>query len=274
MNRAIKVGIGTALSLVLVIACWIFLPNAGFPHDVSVDGWRIDWLIDVTGIFVTILFVIMCIWLLGACVKHGEEHTAQHDHGNARKQVIFAVALSSVIFFVVDGNLFYNSIVDLDEAFWNFDKAEKHPKAVRIQVNAHQWAWDFRYAGPDGKWNTPDDIISLNDVRVPVDRPVLFQIAATDVLHSFYLPNMRVKTDAVPGTITHAWFMAKETGVFDVACAQHCGVHHYKMKGQISVLSVEDFDAWYHQASENAVASFDPNDAAGHWGWDWEKNRR
>ncbi len=248
----------------------------GFPRDVSVDGWRIDWLINVTMVFVTILFVIMCVWILLACIKHGRKHEAQYDKGNAKKQVMFAAALSGVIFFVVDGNLFYNSIVDLGDAFWNFEKAESHPEAVRIEVNAHQWAWDFRYAGPDGKWNTADDIVTLNDIKVPTGRPVIFQIGSTDVLHSFYLPNMRVKMDAVPGTINHAWFMARpgETGDFDVACAQHCGIHHYKMKGQISVLDPADYDAWYIEASENAKVSYDPNDAPAHWAWDWEANRR
>jgi cytochrome c oxidase subunit 2 len=68
--------------------------------------------------------------------------------------------------------------------------------------------------------------------------------------------------------------MAKETGEFDIACAQHCGVHHYKMKGQITVLPPDEYDAWFIEASENAKVGHDADDASGHWGWDWEANRR
>ena len=91
------------------------------------------------------------------------------------------------------------TLQDINKVFWNFDEVEQRPDAVRIEVNAHQWAWDARYAGPDGKFNTKDDIVTLNDIRVPVDTPVLLQLASTDVIHSFYLPNFRVKQDAVPG---------------------------------------------------------------------------
>ena len=69
-----------------------------------------------------------------------------------------------------------------------------------------------RYAGPDGKFNTRDDIVTTNDMRVPVGVPVLLQLAASDVLHSFSLPNFRIKQDAVPGMINRLWFQAKETG--------------------------------------------------------------
>lgn len=252
----------------------------GFPRDVSVEGWRIDWLINVTMIFVVLLFLIMCIWMGLAMWKHGESHKAEYDHGNAKKQVVFACSLSAVIFFVVDGNLFVNSIIDLDEAFWNFEKAEKHPDAVRIELNAHQWAWDVRYAGPDGVFDHPglekpstDDVVLLNDIRVPVGRPVIFQMASVDVLHSLYLPNMRVKKDVVPGNITYTKFTAKDTGHFEIACAQHCGIHHYKMKGDIYVLPADEFDAWLEEASENSAASYDSDDVEAHWGWNWEENK-
>src|SRR6185295_17520617 len=130
------------------------VPEAGIglPRDVSAEGHRIDWLIKVTMGFVVILFVIMCVWMLVACLKHREGlHAAEYDHGNARHQVRFAAGLSALIFFVVDGNLWFNSTTDVNQVFWNFDKAEQTQGAVRIEINAHQWAWDARYAGPDGK---------------------------------------------------------------------------------------------------------------------------
>jgi cytochrome c oxidase subunit 2 len=243
----------------------------GLPRDVSLDGHRIDWLIKVTGGFVTLLFVIMCIWMLWACIKHNTKHTADYDHGTSRHSVTVALAISSVIFLVVDGNLFVNSVLDLGQAFWNFKKAETDPKVVRIQVNAHQWAWDARYAGPDGKFNTKDDIVVLNNIRVPVDTPVILQLASTDVIHSFSLPNFRVKQDAVPGMVNPMWFQAKQTGEFSIACQQHCGVNHYQMKGVLTVLPRDEYEAWAREASAQAVRAYDANDTRAHWGWEWRK---
>ena len=126
--------------------------------------------------------------------------------------------------------------VHASESIFDFAGAEAKPGAVRIEINAHQWAWDARYAGPDGKFNTADDIVILNDIGVPVGAPVIFQLASTDVIHSFYVPNLRMKLDAVPGTVNRMWFQAKETGEFEIVCAQHCGTNHYKMRGTLTVL--------------------------------------
>ncbi|MCK6589734.1 MAG: cytochrome C oxidase subunit II [Polyangiaceae bacterium] len=244
----------------------------GLPRDISVEGHRIDWLIRVTGLFVTILFVIMCVWMLLAIVKHNKNHEAEYDHGNARHQVRFAAGLSAVIFFVVDGNLWVNSTVDVTSTFWNFAKAESTPNAVRIEINAHQWAWDARYAGTDGKFNTADDVVTLNDIRVPVNTPVVFQIASADVIHSFWIPNMRIKQDAMPGMINRMWISAKEVGQVDIACTQHCGTNHYKMKGTLTVLTAEEYAKWLAEASANGARSYNPDDKDSHWGWEWRVN--
>jgi cytochrome c oxidase subunit 2 len=243
----------------------------GLPRDVSVDGHRIDWLIHATTFFVVLLFATMCIWMLAAVFKHGEGHKAEYDHGDSGHHVAVAMGISAVIFFVVDGNLWFNSTIDVNTKFWNHALPEKHPEAVRIEINAHQWAWDARYAGPDGAFNTADDIVTLNDIRVPVGVPILFQIASVDVIHSFFLPNLRVKQDAMPGMITRLWFTAKETGEFDIGCAQHCGVHHYKMKGQLTILPQEDYQRWAAQMSRIHARGHDPTDEGAKWGWVWKK---
>jgi cytochrome c oxidase subunit 2 len=243
----------------------------GLPHDASVDGWRVDRLMASTTVFVGLMFAATLIWILWSAFRHGRNHKAEYDQGSARKQVLKALALSLVIFAVVDGNLFVNGLADLDQAFWNFSRAEADPRAVRIQINAHQWAWDARYPGPDQRFGTPDDIVTLNDIRVPVGVPVVMQLAARDVLHSFSLPNFRVKQDAVPGMINRLWWQAKETGVFDIACAQHCGVNHYKMRGKLTVLTAAEYAAWATEASALSQAAHDPNDPTAHWAWDWDK---
>ena len=203
----------------------------GMPRDVSLDGHRIDWLIQVTMFFVTVLSSSCASGSCWALHQANEKHPAEYDHGSSAKQVRFAATLSALIFFVVDGNLWVNSTIDVNGAFWNFAAVDKNPRTLRIEVNAHQWAWDFRYAGRDGKFNTADDIVTMNHMRVPVNTPVLLQLAAADVIHSFYLPNFRVKQDAMPGIINRLWFQSKVTGHFiTCGCAQHCGTNHYKMK--------------------------------------------
>lgn len=242
----------------------------GLPRDVSLNGWRADWLANVTNGFTAILFVIMCVWMGIACFKHNRSHTAEYDRGDAKRSVKIALGLSAIIFVVVDGNLFVNTIKDLSEAVWNFEEVSKDPRTLKLEVNAHQWAWDGRYAGADGQFKTADDVVVWNDFKVPVNTPVYVQLASTDVIHSFYLPNFRQKIDAVPGQVNHIWFQAKETGDFEIACAQHCGTHHYKMKGLLTVLPENEFQQWLAEASINGQRSFDPEDATAHWGWDWK----
>ena len=264
--------LGLFLSGQLALAAPQRESGLGLPHDASADGHRIDWLIQVTMVFVVILFVIMCIWMLTAVLKHNEKHEAEYDHGDSAKQVRFAATLSALIFFVVDGNLWINSTIDVNAAFWNFGGAESAQNAVRIEINAHQWAWDARYPGPDRKFNTADDIVTLNDVKVPVGAPIILELASADVIHSFYLPNFRIKQDAMPGMINKMLFQAKEAGQFDIGCAQHCGTNHYKMKGLLTVLPADEYARWEAEASANGTRAFDANDEGAHWGWDWKTN--
>lgn len=272
IKRTLMVGLWSIL-LALSGAAWAApLPEAGFgyPRDVSLEGWRIDWLIDVTMVFVALLFVIMCIWMAWAYIFHDKDHAADYDPGSSKHSVVVALLISSVIFFVVDGNLFVNSMIDLEEAFWNFEYAEAQPDTVRIELQARQWAWQARYAGRDGEFGTGDDVEVLNDVPIPVDTPIIVHMAAIDVIHSFYLPNLRQKMDAVPGVVNPMWFQATATGEFDIACAQHCGTHHYKMAGTLQIKSKAEFAAWLDEASANAARAYDPADVDAHWGWPWK----
>lgn len=265
---------GTWLASALAQAAVRPEKGVGLPRDVSADGWRIDWLMNWTHVFNLILFAIMCGWMAIACFKHNRKHAAEYDLGSGARSVTIALALSAFIFAVVDGNLFVNTLIDLGDTFWNFKKPAEDPRTVRIEINAHQWAWDARYAGADGKFNTADDIVTWNDVRIPAGVPVYLQLASTDVVHSLYLPNFRVKQDAVPGQVNRLWFQAKPEAVgqeFEIGCAQHCGTNHYKMRGVLTVLSEEQFKAWAAEASVNAQRAYDADDPAAHWGWAWKE---
>jgi cytochrome c oxidase subunit 2 len=138
--------------------------------------------------------------------------------------------------------------------------------ALTVQVTAEQFQWSFHYAGADGKFGpteiskiTPtnnigldkehpdakDDIFSLGQMHVPVNRPVRIRLRSKDVTHSFFLPNLRVKQDAVPGLAIEVWFTPNKAGVYELACAELCGLQHYRMKASFTVHASEaDFNKW------------------------------
>jgi cytochrome c oxidase subunit II len=248
------------------------MPESGFglPRDASVDGERVDSLIHFTISATTALFVVVGAVLLVALVRHRRAHPAVHSHGS---KVSIAVVLGFVglVALAVDGYLFVHTVRDMRHFFWNFAAAEDRPDTVRIEVQAHQWAWLARYPGPDGRFNTPDDAVTLDDIRVPVGAPVLIQLASVDVIHSFNLPHFRVKRDAVPGEITRLTFQARTAGEYEIACAQHCGPNHYKMRGVLTVLSPERYRDWLSTAAADGRRAYDPDDAEAHWGWEWRK---
>ena len=138
---------------------------------------------------------------------------------------------------------------------WTEIKSQRRfPKSTAdAEVLAGQFEWRIRYAGPDGKIGTQDDILSLNNLHVPVDKDFVIHLRSRDVLHSFFLPNLRVKQDAVPGMTIPVWFkvdptlvnvMDGEPQTFDLLCAELCGWGHYKMRGRLTVHTQADFDAW------------------------------
>lgn len=258
-----------AIGMMAAPAAWA--RPLGRPEDLSVDGHRIDGLLDFGNVAIVVLFLLMAGWLFGAVLLHRDKkHEAVYEHGNGPRSGLLAICIAAFVFFVVDGVFFTKSFIDMGEVFWNFKAIDKDPETVRIEINAHQWAWDARYAGADGKFNTKDDIVTLNDIRVPVNQPILVQLASTDVIHNLYIPNMRVKQDAVPGSITQAYFKPAKTGTFEIACAQHCGAWHYKMRAQLTVLSKEDFQRWTADRSKDAEQIFNAEDKEAQWGWPWQ----
>jgi cytochrome c oxidase subunit II len=240
----------------------------GLPHDASLDGSRIDWLLHYTLASIAVIFVVVAAMLVFSLVRHRRAHAAAYDLGNTAS-IGFVLGFVGLVLVVVDGVLFTHTIVDMRRVFWNFAAAEEQPDTVRIEVEAHQWSWAARYAGPDGKFNTQDDVVTLNDIRVPLGVSVVVQLASVDVIHSMNLPNFRVKRDAVPGTITKLTFRAKTPGEYEIACAQHCGPNHYKMRGVLTVLPPERYREWLSAAEGDARRGYDPEDKEAHWGWDW-----
>jgi len=131
--------------------------------------------------------------------------------------------------------------------------------APLAEVTGRQFEWRIRYAGKDGVLGNEDDVSIANDLHVPVNEEVVLKIKSQDVLHSFFLPNLRLKQDVVPGMKQHVWFKANRTGVFDIVCAELCGWGHYKMRGRLTVESRDDFNRWLDlQSREQNRAEFTP----------------
>ena len=117
-------------------------------------------------------------------------------------------------------------------------------KPPLVEITGRQFEWRLRYAGADQKIGTPDDVHGVNELHIPVDEDIVVALKSEDVLHSFFLPNLRLKQDIVPGMKQFMWFRATRSGTYDIVCAELCGWGHYKMRGRLVVESREDFDRW------------------------------
>jgi cytochrome c oxidase subunit II len=238
------------------------------PEDVSAHGHRIDALLELSHRFDWALTVLM-VGVLGVLLwRFRAPRRAAPDGGTVRSRAFVMVA-ALTIFGVVDGTLFARSLGYVNEVLWNFEVPVKSPDTVRVEVNARQWTWEVRYAGEDGRFNTADDVLTWSELRVPVGAPVWVQLASSDVVHGFSLPNLRVKLDAIPGRVNQTWFQAAREGTWEVACYQHCGTSHYKMRGTLTVMSPEAYATWLREAGRQAAQGYDSTDAAAHWGWEW-----
>ena len=138
-------------------------------------------------------------------------------------------------------------------------------ESVVVRVVGEQFAWNVHYPGPDGRFGrtditlvapenplgldrsdpaAKDDVTTINQLNLPVGRPIIVHLSSKDVIHSFSLPQMRVKQDAIPGMSIPLWFTATQTGDWEINCSQLCGLGHYRMRGFYSIKSQSDYDAW------------------------------
>lgn len=239
------------------------------PEDISTSGHLIDWLFFYTTYVNLFWFALLVIGLFGFSFFYSSKRhkKAVYTHGNERKHLVLTAAIALGVFLSVDMVITKVSTRDLKEVFWNFP--EDDDNVLKVQVLAQQWAWNIRYAGKDGEFNTADDVVQLNNLVVPVGKKVMIQMTSKDVIHSFYLPNVRLKADAIPGRYAKLWFDTTKVGNFEIACAEMCGIHHYLMKGQLTVLSEEDFERWNNESQELAIATNDPENMDLRWGWQW-----
>jgi len=240
--------------------------NPGFwlPVDLSKYGYKIDDLINVIHVFMLILFVGWGIFFVYCLVKFrarpGHKANPELIHAKGSKYAEIGVAIFEAVL-----------LLGFSMPVW---AAYKHlpPKkedAQQIHVVAQQFAWNFHYPGPDGIFgktdqkyideaanpvgldpNDPhalDDIVDVNNLHVIRGKPVILRLTSKDVIHSFWIPVMRVKQDVIPGTVFPIWFEPAENatlGEFDITCAQLCGNNHFKMRGACIIDTPESYQKW------------------------------
>lgn len=127
---------------------------------------------------------------------------------------------------------------------WNEVKQQLPPAQETVRIVAQQWAWTFVHPGPDGKLDTDDDIVTVDELHVQANAVYHFELTSKDVLHSFFVPAFRLKQDAVPGRVVTGWFKPILTGTFDIACAEICGIGHGLMPARVIIETKEQHDQW------------------------------
>jgi len=139
-------------------------------------------------------------------------------------------------------------------AVWYNIKQAMPPADDTVRVIAQQWAWSFQQPGPDGVLDTADDIRTVGELHVAVNKTYHFELRSRDVVHSFAVPAFRLKQDALPGRTIVGWFRPSRVGTYDIQCTQMCGLGHGLMAGRIIVETQKDHAAWLMRNSNSAVA--------------------
>jgi len=243
----------------------------GPPRDASLDGHLVDGAFGYLTVATAACLAIAVVVLLVALLFHRQSggRVAHYTHGDRRRDHVLTLVVAIGMFLGIDAVLAGRSLGHLEARFWRWP--DHDPEAVRVEVTARQWAWTFRLAGPDGRFGTPDDVVTLDELHIPVGRPIYLKLRSKDVIHSLYLPSYRTKIDAVPGQTTRLWFEAREAGRTELGCAQHCGVSHYKMRGEVFATPDADFRAWQARAAEDARLHWQDKSDAALEAWDWEQ---
>jgi len=210
------------------------------PEDVSSYGHEIDslfyliyYITAVTFILVTVLMVLFLIMYRD---KGGRRAT--YSHGNTALEIIWTIIPAAILIV----------LAFMSVSSWAKVKRHVPDTDFELGIAAKQFNWEVSYPGPDGKLGTDDDVKFDNDLHVPVNKPIRLQLTSKDVIHSFFIPNMRFKQDAVPGRQITAWFDAIKPGKYEIPCAELCGFGHSGMKGWVFVHTPEDYKKW---ADEN-----------------------
>lgn len=208
----------------------------GLPENVATFGEDVDALFYLILVITGIAFFAVQITLVWFVIRyrHREGQPARYTHGSNRIEVIWTIVPALIL--VV--------IALMSQKAWAHVRLDFPKDPYVVQLEPAQFQWDIRYPGLDGKFGNDDDYMTVNKLRVPFGRPIVVEMTSKDVLHSFFLPEFRVKQDVLPGMTTKVWFEPVRTGKWEIVCAELCGLGHYRMRGEIHVLPEAEFEKW------------------------------
>ena len=248
----------------------------GMPINASTHGARIDDLVVWIHWIILALFVGWSLFFLFVVFRFRKSRNPTADYKGAQSHASSylegAIAVVEILLLVfISMPIWAMRVRDFPD----------EDKSLQIRVVAEQFAWNFHYPGNDrvfGKTSpglivdgenplgidfadehAADDVVSAK-LWLPVDTDVIVKLSSKDVIHCFSLPTMRVKQDVIPGSIIPQWFRATLTHEAEVACAQLCGLGHYRMRATMQVVSQEDFEAWYGEQIEAALEAAQESD--------------
>ncbi|QDU97010.1 cytochrome c oxidase subunit II [Lignipirellula cremea] len=241
--------LGVAVFVMAIADIWPF-ERHWLPLNINENGRVIDSLFMFILVLTGIIFIgtsMALFWVLWRYDAARNADPVQFTHGSHTLEVVWSILPAAVLLFIAiyQMNAWADAKLRRPTEMLNGEEAPQRPLAL---VTGRQFEWRITYAGADGEIGTEDDLFTVNDLHVPLDEEVVLQIESEDVLHSFFLPNMRTKQDVVPGMRQFTWFKANRSGVYDIVCAELCGWGHYKMRGRLTVEPREKFDIWMADA--------------------------
>lgn len=193
-----------------------------------------EMLIDIT--IIGIIFAAITIYLL---IKYRQRYPGQ-EGSPLKLTTAAAIGWALIPAFVFMADDFYLAA----EGWTLFNDYRRVPEnAYEVKVEGSMWSWHFIY---------PEGVETFNELRVPAGTPVVVRMTSKDVIHSFFLPDFRVKEDMMPGRVTYLWFYPKDPGEHLITCAEYCGLMHSGMKGKIMAMPKDDFNNWIETEKKNS----------------------
>lgn len=251
--------LGIAIWVITLASLWMFVSGKWwFPESITEHGPSVDRQFMITIVVCGIAFAAAQIglgWVVWKYRDSADKQRALYSHGNNRLEVIWTV-VTAIVFI---------SLGVMGQRVWASLNLNSAPAgSYLIEVTAQQFAWNVHYPGKDNLFgktdpqfiddttnpvglvatdaNAKDDSVTPTLV-IPVNRPVELVLKSKDVTHSFWVPQLRFKQDLVPGMAIRVHFTANKIGKYELACAELCGMNHFKMKSYLLVLPQTDFDA-------------------------------
>jgi cytochrome c oxidase subunit 2 len=210
------------------------------PQNVSTYGGEIDSILYLIYYVIGAWFILLHVlifWFLFR-YRNRKGHRATYVTGNSLKQAAW-ILVPGLIVLCLDLYIDYRG-----SHVWATVKQSSPEPDVTVGVVGKQFNWEMIHPGPDDRLGTDDDLMIENDLHVPVDSVVQATLTSRDVIHSFFLPELRLKQDTLPGRQIQVWFEVTKPGRYEIACAELCGFGHSGMKGHLYVHTPEDYEKW------------------------------